>query len=66
MRRPHRSNSALSNVRGIESIKTFYWTDSRFKKYVLPYISARENYYGRAASSDRKAARQWADYCEQA
>jgi hypothetical protein len=48
MRRPHRSNSALSIVRGIESVKTFYWTDSRFKKYVLPYISARENHYGRA------------------
>lgn len=46
--RPHRSNSSLTIVRGMKTAKTFYWTDSRFKKYVLPYISARENHYGRA------------------
>ena len=26
MRRPHRSNSALSIVRGIKTLKTIYWT----------------------------------------
>jgi hypothetical protein len=44
-RGPRRSNSPLSIVRGIKTLKTIYATNARLRRYVLPYISARENHY---------------------
>jgi hypothetical protein len=51
---PRRSNSALSIVRGIKSLKVFYWTNKRLKTIILPYINAREVHYERAFSHIEK------------
>jgi hypothetical protein len=49
VRRPHRSNRPLSIVRGIQTLKTIYWTKSRLRK-LLPgvFSTAREEHFARA------------------
>ena len=51
-RRPHRSNSPLSIVRGIQTLKTIYWTSSRLRK-LLPgvFSTAREEHFARAVKA---------------
>jgi hypothetical protein len=55
-RRPRRSNSALSIVRGIKTLKTIYWTTSRLRK-LLPgvFSAAREEHFAKAL----KVLREW-------
>jgi hypothetical protein len=56
--RPRRSNSALSIVRGIKTLKVIYWTTSRLRK-LLPgvFSTAREEHFGRALAALNKWAK---------
>jgi len=51
---PRKSNSPQWIVRGIKSLKTFYWTNSRLRQWVLPFISTREA---------NELVRQWRSVC---
>ena len=55
-RRPRRSNSALSIVRGIAGQKTIYWTTSRLRKLLRGVFStARQEHFAKAV----KALKAW-------
>jgi len=55
-RRPRRSNSALSIVRGIAGQKTIYWTTSRLRKLLRGVFSTvRQEHFAKAV----KALKAW-------